>query len=63
MSTKLSNDEAATYLNVHPSTLATWRSKDISPPYYKYPTGGKVFYFKGDLDKWMESERNDTTAN
>lgn len=52
---KLDNDEAAAYLEVHPSTLATWRWQNKSPPYYKYPTNGRVFYLKSDLDDWIES--------
>lgn len=50
---RLSTEEAAIYLDVKPDTVRLWRQGSRGPKYYKYPTGGKVFYLKKDLDKWL----------
>jgi predicted site-specific integrase-resolvase len=42
---------AAEYLGRAAKTLAQWRSKGIGPTFIK--PGGRVFYFKEDLDTWL----------
>jgi len=52
-----SPDEAALFLGVATTSLATWRSTgqhDI--PFIKI--GGSVRYLKDDLMKWVERQRN-----
>lgn len=51
--------EAATYLNVSPRTLDTWRSKLKGPPYKKL--GQLVRYSASDLSAWVD-ESTETGA-
>jgi len=41
--------EAASYLGFEVGTLANWRAQKKGPRFIKL--GGKVFYFKHDLDR------------
>lgn len=62
---KMNPEEAAAYLDVEPSTLATWRSKNIGPVYYKPGGNSKkasVYYFKNDLDDYIKSGKIQTKA-
>ncbi len=43
---------AAVYVGLSDRTLATMRSQGAGPVYYKR---GRIFYFKEDLDKWIEA--------
>ncbi|MHC8382650.1 helix-turn-helix domain-containing protein [Pseudomonas sp. LB3P14] len=54
MNEKLNNDEAAPYIGVTPGTLEVWRCTKRYPiPYLKI--GSKVYYWKKDLDAFLES--------
>jgi len=53
---RFSEDEAAAYLLIKPSTLANWRSMGKGPTYYK-PVQ-KVIYYKADLDTWIKRDEN-----
>lgn len=60
---RLTTAEAAKYLGVSDGTLNTWRSTGrFVIPFLK--VGGKVFYRKGDLDKFLDGclQANGTTA-
>ncbi len=50
---------AATYLGLAPKTLAMWRSQGKGPSYTKR---GRIFYFKNDLDEWLNAGRSRSTA-
>jgi phage/plasmid primase-like uncharacterized protein len=51
---------AALYLGLTVKTLATMRCKGTSPKFIKR---GRIFYFKEDLDKWLEqADRCTSTA-
>lgn len=47
----LTTDEAACYLHVMPSTLATWRRQGRGPRYYR--VGVRCVYRVEDLDAWL----------
>lgn len=50
---------AATYAGYSEKTMANWRSKGIGP---KFTKRGRVFYFKNDLDNWLNEGRAQSTA-
>lgn len=52
---RMDRKNAARYLGCAPKTMADWASKGIGPNYVL--VGGRVFYFKADLDKWIASGR------
>jgi DNA-binding transcriptional MerR regulator len=49
----LTTAEAATYLNMSPRTLETWRTKFIGPPYVKPEKSNSVRYREADLEQWV----------
>lgn len=52
---RLPHKEAAPYIGVTENTLNTWRCTQRYPiPYLKI--GSKVFYWKKDLDAFLESQ-------
>jgi hypothetical protein len=52
---RLPNKESADYIGVTPDTLNVWRSEKRFPiPYIK--VGSKVYYWKKDLDAFLESQ-------
>ena len=51
---RFNTEEAADYLRFHKNTLAIWRSKGIGPRFIKI-SKKRVFYFKKDLDEWLNS--------
>lgn len=53
---RLDNREAAAYLKVSPNTLDVWRSEKrfSNLPYIKI--GSRVFYWKRDLDNFLEAQ-------
>lgn len=54
MQERLPHREAAEYIGVTSDTLNVWRSEKRYPiPYLK--VGSKVYYWKKDLDAWLES--------
>ena len=46
--------EAAEYVRLSTSTLATMRMEQRGPKYFK--AGGRVLYRMQDLDAWVESQ-------
>ena len=50
---------AAVYLGLTEKTLAAKRSNGTGPRFVKV---GRVFYFKADLDAWLENARATSTA-
>jgi hypothetical protein len=50
---RLNAENAAKYLGYSCKTLAMWRCDGKGPVFIK--GGGKVFYFKKDLDEWIMS--------
>lgn len=56
MKERLNSKEAAEYLGVMENTLSVWRSTHrwSNLPYIK--VGSKVFYWKRDLDAFLESQ-------
>ena len=52
----LDTKQAAEYLKHKESTLETWRSTGKGPVWYK--PGGKVLYYKTDLDEWIKEGEN-----
>ena len=54
----LTTDEAASYLNLHPSTLEKGRQshrKGLFPPFYRI--GKAVRYRLADLEAWLDANR------
>lgn len=41
------------YLDIKPKTLAMWRCDGKGPKFIKR---GRIFYFKEDLDKWLNEQ-------
>ena len=55
----LTTKEAAEYLKLSEKTLASYRSKGTGVPFIKR---GKVFYYKSDLDAWLQKAKFTSTA-
>lgn len=52
---RIPHREAAEYIGVSENTLSVWRcTKRFDIPYIK--VGSKVFYWKKDLDTFLESQ-------
>ena len=51
---RMDRETAAKYLNRSPKTLAMWAMEAKGPPAHK--AGGRVFYFKTDLDEFLGIE-------
>ena len=49
----LTTEEAAEYLHLSPRTLERYRVTGEGPKYLK--VGRRVFYRRGDLDRWLDS--------
>lgn len=56
---RMSSGGAAQYLGFATKTLAKMRSEGTGPVYVKR---GRVFYFKNDLDAWLNAGRVTSTA-
>lgn len=52
---RLNSANAAAYLGVSRKTMALWRHQRDGPDFYKL--GGRIFYFRRDLDAWICSQR------
>ena len=52
---------AAQYLGCSPKTLADWATKGIGPEYVML--GGRAFYFRDDLDKFVMSKGKSASSN
>ena len=50
---RLDRKNAAIYIGCSAKTLADWATKGNGPPYLF--VGGRVFYFRHDLDAWIRS--------
>lgn len=51
---RLNANNAAKYLGLSPKTLAMMRCQGDGPEYVKR---GRIFYYKSDLDHWMQEAR------
>ena len=51
---RMPRQDAARYLGHQPKTLAMWALQGKGPPFVK--VGGKVFYFKEDLEAFVHGE-------
>jgi hypothetical protein len=51
---RMNRENAARYLDRKPKTLAMWATEGKGPPAHK--AGGRVFYFKKDLDEFLGIE-------
>jgi len=51
---RMDSKNAARYLGLSEKTLAMMRSKGTGPNYVKR---GRIFYFKSDLDDWINKGR------
>jgi hypothetical protein len=51
---RISAEDAARYLGHAPKTLAMWRVRGIGPRFRK--VGGRIFYFRRDLDAFIAGE-------
>ena len=49
---RMGREEAARYLGMKPQTLAKWVTQGKGPRYVR--VGGRVFYFKADLDSFIQ---------
>ena len=56
---RLDTKNASTYLGLSEKTLAMKRCDGTGPRFIKR---GRIFYFKGDLDEWLESGQAVSTA-
>lgn len=61
---RLDTKNTSLYLGVTVKTLAQWRYLGQGPQFIK-PSGGKVFYYKDDLDGWINrfGRANSTTQS
>jgi hypothetical protein len=51
---RMARDDAARYLGHKPKTLAMWAFQGKGPRFVR--VGGRVFYFKEDLDAFIRGE-------
>ena len=51
---RMDRENAARYLGRKPKTLAMWTMQGKGPPAHK--AGGRVFYFKRELDEFLGIE-------
>lgn len=56
---RMDTRNSSAYVGLSPKTLAMMRCAGTGPPYVKL---GKVFYFKKDLDDWIELGRVTNTV-
>lgn len=57
---RMNRRNAAKYLGCEPGTLANWAVQGSGPRFIKR---GRVWYFKRDLDQWLESGSATSTAS
>ncbi len=58
----LSEQEAANYLSLSPSTLRNWRVAGGGPPFVKI-SKRCIRYRRSDLDQWAEARVRKSTAD
>lgn len=51
---------SAAYLGLDEKTLANYRSRGTGPEFVK--VGGRIFYFRDSLDRWIAEGRAQSTA-
>ena len=51
---RMDRQNAALYIGMKPKTLAMWELEGKGPPSIK--VGGKRFYFKADLDRFINGQ-------
>ena len=57
----LNTEQAATFLNLSPTTLTTWRvRRSDGPPYVRI--GRAVRYRLDDLQSWLDTQTHRSTA-
>jgi hypothetical protein len=56
---RLDAKNAARYLGLSPKTLAMMRCNGKGPRFVKR---GRIFYFKNDLDEWLDAGKATSTA-
>ena len=56
---RMDTKNAARYLGLSEKTIAMMRSAGTGPVYVKR---GRVFYYREDLDKWLNEGRTTSTA-
>ena len=56
---RMDTQNAADYLGLSVKTLAMMRCSGTGPPFVKR---GRIFYYKDDLDHWLEGGRATSTA-
>lgn len=56
---RMNTKNASMYVGLSEKTLAMMRCKGEGPQYVKR---GRIFYFKKDLDEWLESGRTISTT-
>ncbi len=56
---RINSKNAARYLGLSEKTLAMMRSNGTGPVYVKR---GRVFYYRDDLDRWLQEGKVVTTA-
>jgi predicted DNA-binding transcriptional regulator AlpA len=52
--TPKTQEQAAAYLGLKPSTLAAWRHKGRGPKYLKI--GRSCFYREADIEEWLNQQ-------
>lgn len=57
---RMDSANAADYLGLKPKTLAMMRCQGKGPPFIKR---GRIFYYKKDLDSWLEEGRKPATTS
>lgn len=57
---RLDTRNAALYLGASEKTLATWRCDGSGPKFIKR---GRIFYFRNDLDDWLNSGGKSVTTS
>ena len=58
---RMNRKNAALYVGCAPKTLADWATKGIGPDYVM--VGGRVFYFRHDLDEWIASKAKSASSS
>jgi predicted DNA-binding transcriptional regulator AlpA len=52
--TPKTQEEAASFLGLKPSTLAAWRHQGRGPRYLKI--GRSCFYLESDIEAWLDAQ-------
>jgi hypothetical protein len=62
---RMTAKDAAAYLGVEAQTAAEWRWRGVGPRWIKMAgkgKGGRIFYFKRDLDAYLAAARRRRTS-